>query len=228
MVDFALKMMGFVLKMVVFVLKMTSVVFIKEARGSGSGAESYIENAKGLLDGPREWWLDAATSTLYYMANGTQAPAAKGWIASGLETVLHVRGTQAAPVEGHQLVGVSVTHTAPIFLKTYMASLSGGDWSLRPTAAVILEGPSVMNVFFMLFLLTDDLIGTRDALVSNCVFNGVGGNGVMIKDFNRNATVADSEFVWVGESGIVSVGSTEKIDGQFFLCSARNQFHSSI
>ena len=36
----------------------------KTGSGSGSGAESYIENAKGLLDGPREWWLDAATSTL--------------------------------------------------------------------------------------------------------------------------------------------------------------------
>jgi hypothetical protein len=34
-----------------------------------------------------------------------------------LQTVLHVKGTQSAPVEGHQLVGVSVTHTAPIFLK---------------------------------------------------------------------------------------------------------------
>jgi hypothetical protein len=55
----------------------------QEARGSGSGAESYMENAKGLLDGPREWWLDASTSTLYYMANGTDAPASKGWVASG-------------------------------------------------------------------------------------------------------------------------------------------------
>ena len=27
----------------------------QEARGSASGAESYIENAKGLLDSPREW-----------------------------------------------------------------------------------------------------------------------------------------------------------------------------
>jgi hypothetical protein len=31
--------------------------------------------------------------------------------------------------------------------------------------------------------------------------------------YNRNTTVSDSEFVWVGESGIVSVGSTDKIDG---------------
>jgi hypothetical protein len=166
----------------------------QEARGSGHGAESYIENAKGLLDSPREWWLDAESNTLFLMANGTAAPAATGWVASHLETVLHVTGTQAAPVVGHQLVGVSVTHTAPVFLKTYMASLSGGDWSLRPTGALILEG-------------------TIDSLVSHCVFNGVGGNGVMIKDFNRNTTVADSEFVWVGESAIVSVGTTEKIDG---------------
>ena len=100
----------------------------QEARGSSNGAESFIENSKGLLDGPREWWLDASTSTLYFMANGTEAPAAKGWVASGLETVLHVKGSQSTPVAGHKLVGVTVTHTAPVFLKTYMASLSGGDW----------------------------------------------------------------------------------------------------
>jgi hypothetical protein len=187
-----------------------------------------MENAKGLLDGPREWWMDAASSTLYFMANGTArarshcrvvpplirfipdsvplflnrqcdrtpgtAPPAAGWVASHLETVLHVAGTQAAPVAGHQLVGVTVAHTAPVFLKTYMASLSGGDWSLRPTGAVILEG-------------------TKDARVSHCVFDGVGGNGVMIYKYNRAATIADSEFVWVGESAIVSVGTTERIDG---------------
>ena len=100
----------------------------QEARGSSNGAESFIENSKGLLDGPREWWLDASTSTLYFMANGTEAPAAKGWVASGLETVLHVKGSQSTPVAGHKLVGVTVTHTTPVFLKTYMASLSGGDW----------------------------------------------------------------------------------------------------
>ena len=56
--------------------------------------------------------------------------------------------------QGHQLIGVTVTHTAPVFLKTYMASLSGGDWSLRPTGAVILEG-------------------TKDALISHAKFDGV-------------------------------------------------------
>lgn len=35
----------------------------------------------------------------------------------------------------------------------------------------------------------------------------------MIYLYNRAATVSDSEFVWVGESGIVSVGTTERIDG---------------
>ena len=39
------------------------------------------------------------------------------------------------------------------------------------------------------------LEGTTDSLVSHCVFNGVGGNALMIKNFNRNATVADSELV---------------------------------
>ena len=30
--------------------------------------------------------------------------AVKGWVASGLETVLHVKGTQATPVEGHKVM----------------------------------------------------------------------------------------------------------------------------
>jgi hypothetical protein len=108
--------------------------------------------------------------------------------------VLVVNGTQAAPVVNHVLNGVTVTHTAPVFLKPYMASLSGGDWAIRPTAAVILAG-------------------TENALVQDSIFDGVGGNAVLIKDYNRNATIADSEFVWVGESAIAAIGSTDKIDG---------------
>ena len=42
-------------------------------------------------------WLDASSSTLYFMANGS-APAATGWVGSHLETVLHVAGTQDKPV----------------------------------------------------------------------------------------------------------------------------------
>ena len=42
-------------------------------------------------------WLDASSSTLYFMANGS-APAATGWVGSHLETVLHVAGPQDKPV----------------------------------------------------------------------------------------------------------------------------------
>ena len=79
--------------------------------------------------------------------------------------MLHVKGSQSAPVEGHQLVGVSVTHTAPIFLKTYMASLSGGDWSLRPTGAVILEGTIKCLVWYRFYTqkrsIYQDRLGTN-------------------------------------------------------------------
>ena len=57
----------------------------------------------------------------------------------------------------------------------YLGALSGADWSIRPTAAVVLTG-------------------TEGALVQHATFDSVGGNGVLISGYARNATVADSEF----------------------------------
>ena len=168
----------------------------QEARGAATGAESFIENARSLLDAPREWYADFDSGMLFYKPNSTDdaPPPSSGWVASHLETVLLVKGTQASPVVGHQLIGVSVQHTAPVFLKQYMASLSEGDWAIRPTGAVMLTG-------------------VKNALVQHCEFNSVGGNGLFIGGFARNTTVADNEFVWIGESAIASIGTTVRNDG---------------
>jgi hypothetical protein len=175
-----------------------SLVFSKggfqEARGFTKGAESFVENARSLLDAGREWYGDFNTGRLYYHANGTTAPPSNGWVSSHLETVLHINGTQDVPVVGHQLIGVRIEHTAPVFMKQYQGSLSGGDWAIRPTGAVMLTG-------------------VRDAVVRFCTFSGVGGNGLFIGDFARNTIVAENEFAWVGESAIASIGSTDRIDG---------------
>jgi len=66
---------------------------------------------------------------------------------------------------------------------------SGGDWGLQRSGAVLFEG-------------------TEECAVSHCHINRVDGNGVFISNYNRNATVANNEFSWIGDSAIASWGST--------------------
>jgi hypothetical protein len=57
------------------------------------------------------------------------------------------------------------------------------------------------------------LTGAKNALVQQCEFNSVGGNGLFIGGFATNTTVADNEFVWIGESAIASIGTAVGNDG---------------
>jgi hypothetical protein len=45
------------------------------APGLGWGSKYYVENHPALLDQPREWWFDAATSRLYLWSPGGQDPS---------------------------------------------------------------------------------------------------------------------------------------------------------
>lgn len=56
-------------------------------------------------------------------------------------------------------------------------------------------------------------LSLRNMLAVLSVNCSVSSTQVMIYKYNRATTIADSEFVWVGESGIVSVGTTNRIDG---------------
>jgi hypothetical protein len=65
-----------------------------------------------------------------------------------------------------------------------------GDWSIFPSAAVYLEG-------------------TEHVTVANCTFDEIGGNALFMMAYNRWNTVADTEFVWLGDSAVALVGVAE-------------------
>jgi hypothetical protein len=71
---------------------------------------------------------------------------------------------------------------------------SGGDWALERIGAVLLEG-------------------TQSATVANCTFTRIDGNAVFISGYNRNATIAQSTFEWLGQSAIAAWGLTDDWDG---------------
>ena len=56
------------------------------------------------------------------------------------------------------------------------------------------------------------LQGTEGAAVVGCVFDRLGGNGLIISGYNRNATVRQSSFRKLGDSAVLLVGDAELLD----------------
>jgi hypothetical protein len=50
------------------------------------------------------------------------------------------------------------------------------------------------------------LFNTANCSVIGSLFTNIGGSGVMLSGWNRNAEVSDCEFSWMGEHAVVSAG----------------------
>jgi hypothetical protein len=51
--------------------------------------------------------------------------------------------------------------------------------------------------------------GTTGLSVSHCHFDRLGGNGLFLSNFNEGSRVSDSEFSWLGDSGVAMLGHTK-------------------
>ena len=68
---------------------------------------------------------------------------------------------------------------------------SAGDWALDRTGAVFLQG-------------------TEGAIFDKCTFERLDTNAVMISGYNRNATVTNSEFSFIGGNAVAAWGYTNE------------------
>ncbi len=57
------------------------------------------------------------------------------------------------------------------------------------------------------------LEGTEDATIEGSTFERLDGNALMISGYNRNATVQDSSFAFIGNTAIASWGRTSEFTG---------------
>jgi len=170
----------------------------QEARGAASGDTFFMEGVADFLDAPGEWHLavgEGVAGTLYLALNASDAApgAATVLVAPLLDALLRAEGSSDAPVANLSVEGVTLAHTAPTFMKPF-AMPSGGDFSVRLDAALVLRG-------------------TVGARVRGCSFVGLGGNALLLRGFNRAAEVSGSLFRFVGDSAIVSIGETQGMDG---------------
>ena len=139
---------------------------------------------------------------LYYIPNRTaevtgkssrlELLAATEIIAPVLDALIMVEGTQSDPVRDVTLSNFTFAHSAETYLKSYEVP-SGGDYAIHRNGAVRLQG-------------------TERSTVSSCHFDRLGGNGLVLSDYNRNTTIAGNHFRKLGDSAMVLVGSAELLD----------------
>lgn len=161
--------------------------------GGGDGGQWYLDNIFEGLDSPNEYYYDPTSELLYYFYNGTGAPNDIQLFASNLKVLIDVSGTQSEPVRDLTIQGINFVNTGYTYLDPHGVP-SGGDWAMQRTGAIQFEG-------------------TEFLLVENCLFQRLDGNALLLSGYNRNATLTNNEFAWIGDSAMVSWGYTEGIDG---------------
>ena len=171
--------------------------------GVNTAAEFNIENHFDLLDSENEWFYNKDTEILYWFYNDTaNAAPPLDLLLEGtqLQELIRIQGAGTALNEkGAHVVDVLVqglifTGTAASYLEPHgLPSDGGGDWALARTAAINVEGTENINI-------------------QNCLFERLDGNGLLISGYNRNVSVRNNEFRWIGENPIISWGYTSDFD----------------
>ncbi|HVI48375.1 MAG TPA: right-handed parallel beta-helix repeat-containing protein [Chitinophaga sp.] len=164
----------------------------------------FVENILEELDGPREWYYNKATQTLYYKPlPGTDLNKAT-IVVSRLPQVITLKGSSQAPVKNVKIEGFRIAHTAPTFMDT-REPLLRSDWTIYRGGAVMLDG-------------------TRNCSILQCDFDHNGGNAVFVSNYNRGAMISGCNIHDAGGSGICFVGNPAAVRSPLFEYNKSQEF----
>ncbi|UJR19719.1 hypothetical protein I4U23_022853 [Adineta vaga] len=163
----------------------------QEAHGWDNGGPFYVSNIFEELDSPNEWFLDKNTRTLYFMPNDTMPNV---FVASQISCIISVSGSSIENFAQNIVIrGLTLTQTTNTYMRDYMVP-SGGDWSVHRGGTIFLTN-------------------TKNITITQNLLTELGSNAIAIIDYNDRTTISLNEFVWLDDSGIILVGSTNDIDG---------------
>lgn len=155
-----------------------------------------VENVFEELDAPGEWFFNAAEQKLYYFpTNDIDLKRAKVEIVR-LKTLIDFRGTKAQPVHNVILQGFVFRHAARTFMEN-KEQLLRSDWTVSRTASVSFNGAT-------------------DCEIADCEFDQVGGNTILVNNYNQRITIKGCYIHDSGASGVVFVGDPAAVRSPLF------------
>ena len=101
-------------------------------------------------------------------------------MATQARVLFNLTGTQAAPVTGVTIRGLTMRDTRITYLDPH-GMPSGGDWALQRSGAVFLQG-------------------THGVTVDSNAMIRLDGNAVMLSAFNRATVISNNEVSWNGDT----------------------------
>lgn len=165
------------------------------------GGNWHINGVFSELDFPGEYYFNFTTRDLFFFFNvsltgdapGSPPPPTLELIVPSLEVFFNLTGTSPlSPVHNVSFLGLGFRDQRPAMMDPWLIP-SGGDWGLRRAGAVHLES-------------------TTGVTVSQCAFVRTDGNAIMVSGYNRNTTIEDSAFKWLGMTAIALLGDCDQDD----------------
>jgi len=154
-----------------------------------------VENVFEELDAPGEWFLNKDYKLYYWPNAGTDMANS---IIEGVQQkhLVNLVGTEKNPVRDIVIDGIRFEHSQRTFMEKY-EQLLRSDWTIYRGAALFLEG-------------------TQNVSIQNCEFSNLGGNAILVSNFNREVNITDNHIHDCGASGISFVGSPEAVRSPSF------------
>jgi hypothetical protein len=154
-----------------------------------------VENVLEELDSPGEWFLDKDHKLFYWPTKGTDLANV---LVEGVQQkhLLEVVGSEENPVRDIKISGIRFEHAQRTFMEKYEPLLRS-DWTMYRGAAILLEG-------------------TQNVTIQHCELTNLGGNAILVSNFNREVQITDNHIHECGASGISFVGSPEAVRSPSF------------
>ncbi|MCK0156292.1 PDZ domain-containing protein [Cellulophaga sp. F20128] len=154
-----------------------------------------VENVFEELDSPGEWYVDLKNTLFYWPSTAMDLQST---IAEGVtqKHLIEIIGTEENPVLGVTIKGIKFEHAQRTLFEEYEPLLRS-DWTMYRGAAILLEG-------------------TKDITIANNEFTNLGGNVILVSNYNRGTKITDNHIYNCGASAISFVGSPSAVRSPSF------------
>lgn len=156
----------------------------------------FVENIWEELDAPGEWFFDRPTRTLYFFPPQNINLSTALVEVSALKNTIELRGTAEKPLRNIRLKNLHFVQNERSFMET-KEPLVRSDWTFYRGGAVLFDG-------------------TENCRTTDCEFSNLGGNAVVLSNYNRHDTVSGCHIHHIGASAVAFIGDPKAVRSPSF------------
>jgi hypothetical protein len=156
----------------------------------------FVENIFEELDAPGEWWVDKTNHILYYYPSRGVSLSTASIEVSHLKNSMELHGTAEKPLTNIELKRLNFAHNERSFMDT-KEPLLRSDWTIYRGGALLFQG-------------------TENCKVTDCNFTALGGNAIMLSDYNKQDTISGCLVEYIGANAVCFVGDPKAVRSPLF------------